>query len=67
VMTDCAGEPLADRPLLGSGAEYQMSVLAAANERLHELLLGEVERGIGRLRARVAGDGPGGRATPDPD
>jgi myo-inositol-1(or 4)-monophosphatase len=55
VLSDCAGESLADRPLLGSGAEYQMSVLAAANTRLHELLLAEVERGMERLRARVAG------------
>ena len=67
VLTDCAGEPLAERPLLGSGAQYQMSVLAAANERLHQLLLAEVERGIGRLRTRVASDGQGGRATPHPD
>jgi hypothetical protein len=55
VLTDCAGTPLGDRPLLGSGADYQMSVLAAANPRLHELLLAEVERGLVRLRKRVEG------------
>jgi myo-inositol-1(or 4)-monophosphatase len=55
VLTDCAGAPLGDRPLLGSGADYQMSVLAAANPRLHELLLAEVERGLERLRERVEG------------
>ena len=55
VLTDCAGAPLDDRPLLGSGADYQMSVLAAANPRLHELLLAEVERGLERLRERVEG------------
>ena len=55
VLTDCAGEPLDDRPLLGSGADYQMSVLAAANPRLHELLLAEVERGLKGLRERVVG------------
>jgi myo-inositol-1(or 4)-monophosphatase len=55
VLTDCAGAPLGDRPLLGSGADYQMSVLAAANPRLHELLLAEVERGLVRLRKRVEG------------
>ena len=32
-----------------------MSVLAAANPRLHELLLAEVERGLERLRERVEG------------
>ena len=55
VLTDCAGEPLDDRPLLGSGADHQMSVLAAANPRLHKLLLSEVERGLASLRARVEG------------
>jgi myo-inositol-1(or 4)-monophosphatase len=55
VLTDCAGAPLGDRPLLGSGADYQMSVLAAANPQLHELLLAEVERGLERLRKRVEG------------
>jgi myo-inositol-1(or 4)-monophosphatase len=53
VLTDCAGERLDDRPLLGSGAEYQMSVLAAGNADLHERLRDEVERGIARLRARA--------------
>jgi myo-inositol-1(or 4)-monophosphatase len=55
VVTDCAGEPLDDRPLLGSGADYQMSVLAAGNPRLHELLVSEVERGLLRLRALAEG------------
>jgi myo-inositol-1(or 4)-monophosphatase len=53
VLTDCTGAPLEDRPLLGSGAEFQMSVLAAGNPRLHELLLAEVDAGIERLRARA--------------
>jgi fructose-1,6-bisphosphatase/inositol monophosphatase family enzyme len=55
VLTDCAGRPLENRPLLGSGAQYQMSVLAAANPRLHALLLAEVERGVARLRTRADG------------
>jgi 3'-phosphoadenosine 5'-phosphosulfate (PAPS) 3'-phosphatase len=55
VLTDCAGEPLDDRPLLGSGADFQMSVLAAANPRLHELLLAEVERGLKALRESAMG------------
>jgi myo-inositol-1(or 4)-monophosphatase len=50
VLTDCAGDSLDDRPLLGSGAAFQMSVLAAANPALHEQLLGEVERGMARLQ-----------------
>jgi myo-inositol-1(or 4)-monophosphatase len=55
VLTDCTGASLEDRPLLGSGAEFQMSVLAAGNRRLHEQLLEEVDRGISRLRGRSSG------------
>jgi myo-inositol-1(or 4)-monophosphatase len=52
VVSDCAGRSLADRPLLGSGADFQMSVLASASPRLHELLVAEVGRGVQRLAAR---------------
>jgi fructose-1,6-bisphosphatase/inositol monophosphatase family enzyme len=51
-VTDAAGEPLDERPLLGSGAEFQMSVVAAGNAELHALLVAEVNRGVARLRAR---------------
>ena len=54
ILTDCAGRSLDARPLLGSGAEYQMSVLACANAELHRGLLAEVRRGLERLRARGA-------------
>ena len=50
VVTDARGQPLAARPLLGSGAEHQMSVVAAANPALHEVLVTEVARGVERLR-----------------
>jgi myo-inositol-1(or 4)-monophosphatase len=49
IVTDAHGGSLADRPLLGSGAEYQMSCVASANPTLHELLLAEVDAGIARL------------------
>jgi myo-inositol-1(or 4)-monophosphatase len=49
VVTDAYGEPLGTRPLLGSGHEFQMSCVAAANATLHAKLLVEVERGIKRL------------------
>jgi myo-inositol-1(or 4)-monophosphatase len=55
VVTDAAGRPLDDRPLLGSGHEFQMSMLAAANEPLHAKLLAEIDRGIARLRERPQG------------
>ncbi|MDQ4040189.1 MAG: hypothetical protein M3141_00390 [Actinomycetota bacterium] len=52
IVTDAAGRPLDERPLLGSGPEFQMSMLVAANARLHERLVAEIDRGIARLRAR---------------
>ena len=55
IVTDAYGEPLSSRPLLGSGGEYQMSIVAAANAPLHEAVLAEVDRGIARLRAQGAG------------
>jgi myo-inositol-1(or 4)-monophosphatase len=51
VVTDAAGRPLDDRPLLGASSEFQMSMIAAANPRLHELLVAEVDAGIHRLTA----------------
>jgi len=51
LLTDAAGRPLDERPLLGSGAEFQMSVVAAASPELHAALVAEVDRGIERLTA----------------
>ena len=55
IVTDAYGEALSGRPLLGSGGEYQMSIVAAANAGLHAAVLAEVEKGIARLRAQGAG------------
>jgi myo-inositol-1(or 4)-monophosphatase len=49
IVTDAYGEPLSDRPLLGSGGEYQMSIVASANRQLHDAVLAEVDAGIARL------------------
>jgi len=49
IVTDARGEPLGPRPLLGSGPEHQMSVVASANATLHERILAAVDAGIGRL------------------
>jgi len=54
VVTDGWGEPLDDRRLLGSGHEFQMSSISAANQQLHELLLAEVDAGIERLQRLAA-------------
>jgi myo-inositol-1(or 4)-monophosphatase len=54
VVTDARGAALAERPLLGSGAEFQISCVAAANAELHEAVVRELDLGIERL-AGVAG------------
>jgi myo-inositol-1(or 4)-monophosphatase len=52
IVTDAYGEPLSGRPLLGSGGEYQMSIVASANRTLHDAVLAEVDAGIARLAKR---------------
>lgn len=50
IVTDAAGGSLDDRPLLGSGAEFQMSCVCAANAELHARIVAAVAAGIERLR-----------------
>jgi len=49
IVTDAYGRSLADRPLLGSAAEFQMSVVAASNRVLHEHVLASVHDGVSRV------------------
>jgi fructose-1,6-bisphosphatase/inositol monophosphatase family enzyme len=53
IVTDARGRPLDDRPLLGSGAEFQMSVITSASASLHAKLVDEVSLGLQQLRDRV--------------
>ncbi|HEY6654497.1 MAG TPA: inositol monophosphatase family protein [Solirubrobacterales bacterium] len=53
VVTDAYGESLSARPLLGSGHEFQMSCVAAANAELHSAICAEIDAGIERLRASI--------------
>jgi myo-inositol-1(or 4)-monophosphatase len=55
VVTDARGRSLGDRPLLGSGADFQMSIVASANPALHRLILAELAAGIERLKAMAEG------------
>ncbi len=55
VVTDANGRSLSDRRLLGSGGEYQMSVVASANGELHEKVLSAIDDGVERLRAAGCG------------
>ena len=50
IVTDAHGRSLDDRPLLGSGADYQMSCVASASRELHDRILAALDRGIERLR-----------------
>jgi myo-inositol-1(or 4)-monophosphatase len=56
VMTHADGRPLTDHPAVGSSRAHGLAVLGAANPSLHEQLLAAVDRGIDRLRARLAGE-----------
>lgn len=49
VVTDAHGNPLSDRPLLGSGAGFQMSCVTSANRELHDRILAAIDRGVERL------------------
>jgi myo-inositol-1(or 4)-monophosphatase len=51
VVSDGWGEPLDRHRLLGSGHEFQMSSISAANARLHEELVRAIDAGVARLKA----------------
>jgi myo-inositol-1(or 4)-monophosphatase len=51
VVSDGWGEPLDHHRLLGSGHEFQMSSISAANGPLHAALVRSIDEGIARLRA----------------
>jgi myo-inositol-1(or 4)-monophosphatase len=54
VVTDAYGRSIADRPLLGSSREFQISCVAAANAELHAAICASVEAGIQRLLASAS-------------
>jgi myo-inositol-1(or 4)-monophosphatase len=54
VVTDAYGEPLATRPILGSGAEFQLSCVTAATPELHAGIIAELDAGMERLARAVA-------------
>jgi myo-inositol-1(or 4)-monophosphatase len=51
IVSDGWGEPLDHHRLLGSGHEFQMSSISAANAQLHAHLLRAVDAGVARLQA----------------
>ena len=52
IVTDATGAPFDSRRLLGSAAEFQMSVCIASNAALHEQLVDAVAQGLSRLSAK---------------
>ena len=56
IVTDGRGRSLAERPLLGSAAEHQISIVVAANIRLHEQIVDAIDAGLRRLTAPDAAD-----------
>lgn len=54
VVSDAWGGPLAASPMLGSGAEYQLSCVAAATPELHARIVSEIDAGIERLARALA-------------
>jgi hypothetical protein len=51
VLSDGWGRPLDECPLLGSGHDFQMSSISAANRSLHAELVRAVNEGVARLAA----------------
>ena len=49
LVTDAHGRSLADRPLLGSAHEFQMSVVASGNPALQEAILRALDAGFSRV------------------
>ena len=54
IVTDAYGQDIGAKRLLGSTHEFQISCIAAANAELHAAICASVERGVERLRERVA-------------
>ena len=50
-VTDASGRSLDDRPAVGSGDDYRVSVLAAVNDEVHAMLLDALDAGMARLAA----------------
>ena len=56
IVTDAYGDSLGDRPLLGSGADFQMSIVCSSNRALHDQILRQLDIGIDRLRVGFAAE-----------
>ena len=64
---DADGQPLDDRPLLGSDASYQMACIVSANEELQRRLVEVVQRGLRAYRPRPGRGHPRPEGYAEPD
>jgi myo-inositol-1(or 4)-monophosphatase len=48
-ITDASGNSLEERPLMGIGRDFQLSIVASSNEELHSILLMMIDRGFNKL------------------
>jgi myo-inositol-1(or 4)-monophosphatase len=53
-VSDASGQPLDDRRIVGSGADYCVSTLAACTPELHAKLLSVLDRGMRKLAATMS-------------
>jgi fructose-1,6-bisphosphatase/inositol monophosphatase family enzyme len=49
-VTDAAGNPLDEKLLIGSGADFCVSTVVSATRELHHEIIGSLDRGIEKLR-----------------
>jgi myo-inositol-1(or 4)-monophosphatase len=59
VVSDASGRPLDERPLLGSGPEFQMSVVASANQTLHSRILQSLDDAMSGVPGKSSGEWQG--------
>lgn len=56
IITDAHGKALDNIPLMGIGKEYQLSIIASANQELHSILLMMVDKGFSKLQDNIESD-----------
>ena len=53
IITDAYGKNMDNQPLIGIGKEYQLSIVASANQELHSILLMMIDKGFSKLHDNI--------------
>jgi myo-inositol-1(or 4)-monophosphatase len=53
IATDAYGKSIDSQPLMGIGKEYQLSIVASANQELHSILLMMIDKGFSKLHDNI--------------